>query len=759
MSILSWFKSFFKAEVPSDPQPIAVSESAKKPGMRIDPTALAYIGDPESNKLTLEQVFALPTPPKGVVPDSAKMAMDSAFDVAQDYGLSSVFSEGLSFYGYQYLSQLSQRPEYRKPSEIIAKEMCRKWCKLICTGEEKKDDKLKVLETELVRLDVKELFQKAAEQDGFFGRSQIFMDLGDTDNEELKTKLAKSKAKIGNRSIKRLVVVEPTWTYPADYNSTDPLSPNFYKPTSWFVMGKQVHSSRFLTFISREVADILKPTYNFGGLSLTQILHPYVENWLRTRQSVSDLLYSFSINVLKTNMASILSGGAGEDVGTRVAVFNKYRDNKGCFVIDKDTEEFINVSSPLGTLDKLQAQAQEQMASVAGIPLIILLKITPSGLNASSDGEIRTFYDWIHAQQESLFTPLLRDLIEFIQLSLFGEIDPEISFKWQPLWTLDEQALANVRKTEADTDIELIDAGVIDNVEARTRLAQQEDSPYAGLDLSVVPEPSQESEEDLLGGLGELKAPGMDENKWITVHPNGPDNEGRPALIDGESGEVKGGMGGKFTGEKVTHTHEESSSKPEKKQSIEKESLKETPTKISEAQSDALTVYSGSKYEEINSSLRSGKLSAENKKIVDLIDSAMQGSKEKFDAIENQELFRAAGIPEIQQALQSGKSLEGIEFTDNGFVSTTKDQKVLGTFKREDANLFIFHVPKGTPMVDMSEHSQFGDKEGEVLLGRGMKYRVRNVEVRKEKTQFRGPGGKVGNKTIKQNYIHVDIIA
>ena len=152
-------------------QPIAVSELAKKPGMRVDPTALAYIGGSESNKLTLEQVFALPTPPRGVVPDSAKMAMDSAFDVAQDYGLSSVFSEGLSFYGYQYLSQLSQRPEYRKPSEIIAKEMCRKWCKLICTGGEKKDDKIKALEAELVRLDVKELFQKAAEQDGFFGRS------------------------------------------------------------------------------------------------------------------------------------------------------------------------------------------------------------------------------------------------------------------------------------------------------------------------------------------------------------------------------------------------------------------------------------------------------------------------------------------------------------------------------------------------------------------------------------------------------------
>lgn len=47
-----------------------------------------------------------------------------------------------------------------------------------------------------------------------------------------------------------------------------------------------------------------------------------------------------------------------------------------------------------------------------------------------------------------------------------------------------------------------------------------------------------------------------DADKWITVHPggkgpraNGKGNKGgTPVLIDGETGRVKGGMGGKFTG-------------------------------------------------------------------------------------------------------------------------------------------------------------------------------------------------------------------
>lgn len=56
--------------------------------------------------------------------------------------------------------------------------------------------------------------------------------------------------------------------------------------------------------MSHDVLDILKPTYNFGGLSLAQMTKPYVDNWLRTRQSVSDQINAFSVVALSTNMVS-----------------------------------------------------------------------------------------------------------------------------------------------------------------------------------------------------------------------------------------------------------------------------------------------------------------------------------------------------------------------------------------------------------------------------------------------------------------------
>ena len=44
----------------------------------------------------------------------------------------------------------------------------------------------------------------------------------------------------------------------------------------------------------------------------------------------------------------------------------------------------------------------------------------------------------------------------------------------------------------------------------------------------------------------------QDADKWITVKPNGPEHKGTPVRIDDETGEVKAGMGGKFTGQKIS---------------------------------------------------------------------------------------------------------------------------------------------------------------------------------------------------------------
>ncbi|MBI1213639.1 MAG: DUF1073 domain-containing protein [Alphaproteobacteria bacterium] len=424
-----------------------------------------------------------------------------------------MYEEGLTFLGYPYLSQLAQRAEYRRISETIATEMTRKWMQLQSSGDggsgSDQNVRIQKIEDELKRMKVREAFREIALQDGFMGRAHLFLDFGDNNlaSPELPTPIGDgrsdlSKAKISPaKPLRRVKVVEAMWCYPADYNSSNPLSPDWYNPQTWYVMGNKVHASRLLRFVGREVPDILKPTFQFGGLSLSQMAKPYVDNWLRTRQSVADLIHSFSVNVLSTDMGQQLmpgggdGGAAGDALFRRIDLFNTLRDNRGTMAIDKDSEDWKNVSTPLGTLDMLQAQTQEHMAAVSGIPIIKLLGIQPAGLNASSEGEIRTYYDWIAAYQQSFFLDNLMRVIWVIQLSQFGDVDESIVPVFEELWSLDEKGKAEVEKVNAETDSVRIGDGIISPAEARAAIVRNPESPYAGLNPNEMPEPPEDAEE------------------------------------------------------------------------------------------------------------------------------------------------------------------------------------------------------------------------------------------------------------------------
>lgn len=478
------------------PRPTARIEptiaTSRRLPMRIAPEAPIVMGGHHAQrKIDWDAMLAPARPPKGVVPPNiVPMALDENFSAAfapeaNAWAATSGYAE-LTWLGYPYLAELSQRSEYRQIAETLAKETTRKWIKIVSVSSEDRSEYIRQLEEELKRFGVRELFRRISELDSLFGMGQIYIDVGTSDDRaELQTPLMNDIAKIAAGSLKNLKIIEPTWTYPGVYNSNDPLQVDWFKPKTWYVMGKTVHASRLLTFVSREVPDLLKPAYGFGGISMSQLARPYIENWLRTRQSVSDMVHSFSITGLATNMSGALNAGGGEQERFRATMFNLLRDNRGLMMTDKESEEVFNVSAPLGTLDHLQAQAQEQMASVSHIPLVILLGITPSGLNASSDGETRAFYSWCKAYQEHLYDDGLRRIIQLLQLNKFGAIDPDIDHEFVDLWETDEATKATTAKTWADVDSVYVNAGALAPEEVRQRIAEDDELPYANIDLSA----------------------------------------------------------------------------------------------------------------------------------------------------------------------------------------------------------------------------------------------------------------------------------
>lgn len=465
-------------------------------GLKIDAYTLLLAG-----KTSAIEKMRAPVLPPGVVPDEAYDADDDpanlgaplAFDDATIDGVTSFVNNagcGVAFPGYAYLAELSQRSEYRAASETIASEMTREWIELTIKGDKETqeglEEKRQALMEALEEFGIREKFQKLAELDGYFGRAQLFIDIdpaGRDPFEQRQLPLVIDEKTIRKGSLLGFTVIEPLWTTPYTYDATDPTSPYFYTPRAWYVMGRKYHATRLLTFVSRPLPDMLKPAYNFSGLSMSQLMEPYVYQWLRVRNSVADLVHNFSVMILQTDMSQALSGqpDSGTDLLARAQLFIANRDNQGLTLIDKQREEILAVNVPLSGLDALQAQAQEHMAAPTHIPLVKLLGITPTGLNANSEGEIQVFYDFVRASQEKFFSKHLNTVLQILQLHLFGQIDDAIGFRFVPLSAPTIKELSEIRSADAQTDSAYIDRGVVSADEVREKLSADPNSGYNNL--------------------------------------------------------------------------------------------------------------------------------------------------------------------------------------------------------------------------------------------------------------------------------------
>ncbi len=451
-------------------------------------------------------------PPPGKAPtgDALILAMDGgsveplAMDGAQpsSWGFGVGLGPGLAFLGFPFLAELLQITEYRTPAEALSNEMTRRWVELVNLGkDEGKKEKIKEIEARMTELKVCERFREVALKTEWFGRGHLAINIKGEDDDRTR-QLPLTEIKKG--TLLGFSCIEPYWMTPYSWNSLNARATDFYKPQSWYELGKKTHATRYCTFIFREVPDLLKPAYDFAGISIVQLMMPYVTRWLRTAKNVNDLINIFSIVTLATDLQALLQ--KPEEFFKRLQVFTENRDNRGMMVIQKDKEELTTQNVPLGSLDKLQAQAQEHMATPARMTLIDFFGITPSGLNVTAEPEMKARNKYVSGMQTLGFSPNFKRVLDLVQMDLYGKVDDEITFKWVSLDEPTGKELGEIRKADADRDAVYLQGNVIAPDEIRDKLRKDPESGYNGLE-GDAPEPQMWSETGENGEPGEPPKP------------------------------------------------------------------------------------------------------------------------------------------------------------------------------------------------------------------------------------------------------------
>lgn len=402
------------------------------------------------------------------------------------------------FLGYGFLVGLSQDGLIRAGVEMIADEMTSKWITLKRSGSTDNNETIIALNQEIEAYKTQELFREAAACCGYYGGCLIFIDTGEPIENLTKPLVADDAKTFPVGTIKGFKLIEPVNISPGIYNASNPLSEDYYKPTTWWVQGIPVHRSRFLYFAQNKISTLLLPAYNFFGIPQSQIVLDSVMHFEECREASARLLTKFSLTVLKTDMAEILSGGAGEQLSRRVQYMVQNKNNDGVQVIDKEREDIINVTTPLSGVTDIVRQSMEMVAAYFNEPVIKMWGISPAGFNATGEADLKNHAAHIQSQQAKIFNNPLKKLLNLLQLNKFGKIDKQIKFEFNPLNEDDEEQVANVQKIKAETGAMLVETGVVSAEEERDRLANDPKSDYNSIDPFTVPTIPEENEETRL---------------------------------------------------------------------------------------------------------------------------------------------------------------------------------------------------------------------------------------------------------------------
>lgn len=336
----------------------------------------------------------------------------------------------------------------------VANEMLRKGGEIVISAENKDfESELKTkLETRLKELNFWQIIHKAIVTSLTYGGALIFTDCN---AENLETPLYTNKAIFSQNPIRALKVIEPYLCGANSVNATNPLNADFMIPNMWFVSGGgQVHKSRVETLIMFESPDMIKPLYNYLGISLCQFMRDYVMSADISRKGLADIFQRFRTIIIKS---PLIKNNIDQAV-KRIEAINRQRNNNSAIALTED-EEYIETITSITGLDKLIAQMQENIAISARIPAVKLLGLTPSGFNATGDFDMRSYYDEIMSLQNAILKPIVEKYLHFISLEFGYDIKPEFVFN-----RLDSDNALNetqIKNTEAQMVLNLIQGGVI----------------------------------------------------------------------------------------------------------------------------------------------------------------------------------------------------------------------------------------------------------------------------------------------------------
>ncbi len=287
-------------------------------------------------------------------------------------------------------------------------------------------------------------------------------------------------SQIGKGDLAFLYVLDGQDLTVADW-FTDAGNKNYGDPRTYFVnvqhnahggdsrglaSGQRVHASRLIMFGGARTSERQRLRNQGRDLSVLQVCNDVLRDVDQTWRSVMCLMQDLSQAVFKgKGLIPIVAEGRSDVLMDRMQIVDMARSVARAVVVDADDESFEHTGAQNVTgVDPLLIRTFTRLAAAADIPLTVLMGVSPAGLNATGESDIRIWYAKAEKAQR-LVAPQARRLSYIIAKAEGLEwCDKDIS--WPSLWSATEKEKAELEKLQADTDNVRVQSSVLTADEA-----------------------------------------------------------------------------------------------------------------------------------------------------------------------------------------------------------------------------------------------------------------------------------------------------
>lgn len=191
------------------------------------------------------------------------------------------------------------------------------------------------------------------------------------------------------------------------------------------------------------------------------VIKQYHASWAAANHALTDSAQA--IYRIK-GLADMIVAGQESVIRTRVALTNMMRSLARAIILDKDEEDFeYKNSSMTGVADVLE-QRYQRLAQAFEMPVTVLVGMSPAGLNATGESDVRNWYDRIDQHRGRYFTPRLARTVRLVLRSRSGPtrgfVPRDWTIEYPSLWLETEREDAEVDKIRLETLKAAVDLGV-----------------------------------------------------------------------------------------------------------------------------------------------------------------------------------------------------------------------------------------------------------------------------------------------------------